>query len=218
MISSHVQRRAGRIANYLLQQQQRQQRTNIGCLCSSFHTSLPVGGALEDISLAKSKEQPPLKWSTHKLKPEQVEKVDRIFHKILWLDMVETHMLSELLNERWDLKLTPKQNNAIIKMLENEWSEAEGQGGSKSKGVGDGDEEAPEAPKLFELKLAGFDPKSKIKVIKEVRSIAGLGLKEAKEVVESMPKIFLKDLKPEAAEELKAKLEAAGAQVELISS
>jgi large subunit ribosomal protein L7/L12 len=46
---------------------------------------------------------------------------------------------------------------------------------------------------LFDLKLVGFD--AKIKVIKEVRAIAGLGLKEAKELVEGAPKVIKKDLK-----------------------
>ena len=65
------------------------------------------------------------------------------------------------------------------------------------------------------MRLVGFDAKAKIKVIKEVRAIAGLGLKEAKELVESAPKVVQKDLKPEKAEELKAQLEAVGAQVEI---
>jgi large subunit ribosomal protein L7/L12 len=69
---------------------------------------------------------------------------------------------------------------------------------------------------IFDLKLLGFDAKAKIKVIKEIRSIAGLGLKEAKELVESAPKVFQKDLKQDKAEELKAQLEAVGAQVEIV--
>ena len=73
-----------------------------------------------------------------------------------------------------------------------------------------------EAKTIFDLKLVGFDAKAKIKVIKEVRSIAGLGLKEAKELVESAPKVIQKDLKQEKADELKAQLEAVGAQVEVV--
>lgn len=77
-------------------------------------------------------------------------------------------------------------------------------------------EEVQEEKTIFDLKLVSFDAKAKIKVIKEVRSIAGLGLKEAKELVESAPKIVQKDLKPEKAEELKAALEAVGAVVEVV--
>ena len=64
--------------------------------------------------------------------------------------------------------------------------------------------------------MAGFDAKSKIKVIKEVRSIAGLGLKEAKELVEGAPTTIMKEVKEEDAEALKAKLEEIGAQIELV--
>jgi large subunit ribosomal protein L7/L12 len=77
-------------------------------------------------------------------------------------------------------------------------------------------EETQEQKVIFDLKLVGYDAKAKIKVIKEIRAIAGLGLKEAKELVESAPKIFQKDLKQEKADELKAQLEAVGAQVEVV--
>ena len=77
-------------------------------------------------------------------------------------------------------------------------------------------EEAKEEKIMFDIKLLGFDAKAKIKVIKEVRAIGGLGLKEAKELVESAPKVIQKDMKQEKAEELKAQLEAIGAQVEII--
>ena len=76
--------------------------------------------------------------------------------------------------------------------------------------------EVVEEKTIFDLKLVGFDAKAKIKVIKEVRSIAGLGLKEAKELVEGAPKVVQKDLKQEKADELKAQLEAVGAQVEIV--
>lgn len=78
------------------------------------------------------------------------------------------------------------------------------------------DAEAKEEKTVFDLKLVGFDKKAKIKVIKEVRSLAGLGLKEAKELVEGAPKIVTKDLKQDKADELKAKLEAVGAEVEIV--
>jgi large subunit ribosomal protein L7/L12 len=90
------------------------------------------------------------------------------------------------------------------------------QGGAEE--ADDAAEAAPvvEEKSVFDLKLVGFDEKAKIKVIKEVRAIAGLGLKEAKELVEGAPKVVQKDLKKEVAEELKAKLEEAGAKVEIV--
>ena len=62
------------------------------------------------------------------------------------------------------------------------------------------------------LKSAGA---SKINVIKEVRAITGLGLKEAKELVEAGGKAVKEQVSKEEAEEIKGKLEAAGAEVEL---
>ena len=62
------------------------------------------------------------------------------------------------------------------------------------------------------LKEAGA---SKINVIKEVRAITNLGLKEAKDLVEAAPKAVKEDATKEEAEEIKKKLEAAGAKVEL---
>ena len=88
--------------------------------------------------------------------------------------------------------------------------------GAEDGGSADGGaEQAVEEKTAFDLKLSGFDAKAKIKVIKEVRAITGLGLKEAKEMVEGAPKTIKKDIKMEEAEELKAKLEAVGATVEI---
>ena len=91
-------------------------------------------------------------------------------------------------------------------------------GGKKKGGAGGGDDvpaEAVEEKTAFDLKLTGFDAKSKIKVIKEVRGMTSLGLKEAKELVEGVPSVVKKDIKKEEAEEMKAKLEALGATVEI---
>lgn len=62
--------------------------------------------------------------------------------------------------------------------------------------------------------LAGVGA-SKINVLKEVRAITGLGLKEAKELVDNAPKAIKEGIKKEEAQEIKAKLEAQGATVEI---
>ncbi len=67
----------------------------------------------------------------------------------------------------------------------------------------------------FDVVLAGFDAASKIKVIKIVRELTGLGLGDAKALVEGAPKTLKEAVSKEEAEELKAKLEAEGAKVEL---
>ena len=74
---------------------------------------------------------------------------------------------------------------------------------------------AAEEKTEFDVILAGFDAAAKIKVIKAVREITGLGLAEAKAVVEGAPKALKEAVSKDEAEELKKKLEEAGAKVEL---
>ncbi len=71
-----------------------------------------------------------------------------------------------------------------------------------------------DAETMFEVILTAFGL-SKINVIKEVRSILGLGLKEAKEFVEAVPKTVKSGVVAAEAEKIKAKLEAVGASVEV---
>ncbi|MGH2787434.1 MAG: 50S ribosomal protein L7/L12 [Actinomycetota bacterium] len=74
--------------------------------------------------------------------------------------------------------------------------------------------EAVEEKEEFDVVLTGAGDK-KIQVIKEVRSLTSLGLKEAKDLVDSAPKPVLEKANKEQADEAKAKLEGAGATVEL---
>ena len=75
-----------------------------------------------------------------------------------------------------------------------------------------GSGEAAEEKTEFDLELTEVGP-NKVKVIKVVREITGLGLKEAKEAVDSAPKTLKEAVSKEEAEEIKAKLEAEGAKV-----
>ena len=67
----------------------------------------------------------------------------------------------------------------------------------------------------FDVILAGFDAAAKIAVIKEIRGITGLGLKEAKDLVEGAPKTIKEAVSKEEADKIKATLEEAGAKVEV---
>lgn len=135
-------------------------------------------------------------------------KIEALFQKIIYLDMVEVHLLAELINEKLGITISDAERERM----------ARGGGGKKKGGAGGGGDvpaEAVEEKTAFDLKLTGFDAKSKIKVIKEVRGMTSLGLKEAKELVEGVPSVVKKDIKKEEAEEMKAKLEALGATVEI---
>ena len=101
------------------------------------------------------------------------------------------------------------------KIFPGEFGRGGGEGHPVIAGEENDVEQDVEVKTKFGVKLVGYDAQSKIKVIKQVRAIAGLGLKEAKELVESVPKFIAKDLSSEKADELKAQFEALGAQIEI---
>ncbi len=81
-------------------------------------------------------------------------------------------------------------------------------------GAGDAGAAAEEEKTEFDVVLKAFGS-NKIAVIKEVRAITGLGLKEAKDLVEGAPKAVKEATSKDDAEDIKKKLEAAGAEVEI---
>ena len=85
---------------------------------------------------------------------------------------------------------------------------------AKPAAGGGGGETVTEEKTEFDVILTSFGEK-KINVIKEIRGITGLGLKEAKEAVESAPKAVKESVSKEEAEEIKKKLEEAGASAEI---
>jgi large subunit ribosomal protein L7/L12 len=73
----------------------------------------------------------------------------------------------------------------------------------------------PPPPTAFDVVLDGIDAAKKLNVIRTVRELTGAGLAEAKGTVEAAPRVIREGLDKDAAEQLKAKLEAAGAKVTL---
>ncbi len=111
--------------------------------------------------------------------------------------------------------LTVLEAAELSKMLEEKWGvSAAAPVAVAAAGAGGGEAAAAEEKDEFDVVLAGAGEK-KINVIKEVRGITGLGLKEAKDLVESAPKAVKEGVSKAEAEEIKGKLEEAGATVEL---
>ena len=112
--------------------------------------------------------------------------------------------------------LTVMEAAELSKMLEEKWgvSAAAPVAVAAAGGAAGGGEAAAEAKDEFDVILAEAGDK-KINVIKEVRAITGLGLKEAKDLVEGAPKPVKEGASKDEAEEIKKKLEDAGAKVEL---
>jgi len=103
----------------------------------------------------------------------------------------------------------------LVKAMEERWgvSAAAPVAVAAAPGAGGG-EEAPEEKTSFDVVLEAIGEK-KINVIKAVRSITGLGLKEAKDLVESAPKAIKEGVSKDEAEEVQKKLEEAGATAKL---
>ncbi len=111
--------------------------------------------------------------------------------------------------------LTVLEASELSTMLEDKWGvSAAAPVAVAAAAGGDAGGAAAEEKTEFDVILTSAGDK-KINVIKEVRAITGLGLKEAKDLVEGAPKAVKEGVAKAEAEELKAKLEAAGAGVEL---
>ncbi len=112
-------------------------------------------------------------------------------------------------------KLTVIEAAELSKMLEEKWGvSAAAPVAVAAAGGADAGAAAAEEKDEFDVILTGSGDK-KINVIKEVRAITGLGLKEAKDLVEAAPSPVKEDVTKDEADAIKAKLEEAGATVEL---
>ncbi len=124
------------------------------------------------------------------------EKLDILISQIDELTVLELSELVKALEEKYDVTAAAPVAVAA--------APAGGEAGG----------EAAEEKSEFTVVLVGAGDK-KIQVIKEVRAITGLGLKEAKELVDGAPKPVKEDVPKEEAEQIKEKIEAAGGTVEL---
>ena len=122
--------------------------------------------------------------------------LEKIAEELSNLTVLEASELSKILEEKWGVSAAAPVAVAAVAP------------GGESGG------DAAEEKDTFTIVLADVGDK-KINVIKEVRTATGLGLKEAKELVESAPKDIKEDVPKNEANEIKEKLEAAGAKVEL---
>ena len=110
--------------------------------------------------------------------------------------------------------LTVLEAAELSKMLEEKWGGSAAAPVAVAAGAAPAAAEVAEEQTEFNVVLANFGDK-KINVIKEVRAITGLGLKEAKSLVEEAPKDVKEGVSKEEAEQIKEQLEGAGATVEI---
>lgn len=110
--------------------------------------------------------------------------------------------------------LTVLEAAELSKMLEEKWGVSAAAPVAVAAAAGGAAAAVEEEKDTFTVVLASFG-EQKINVIKEVRAITGLGLKEAKDLVEAAPKEVKEDVSKDEANAIKEKLEGAGATVEL---
>ncbi|KAG8079659.1 hypothetical protein GUJ93_ZPchr0007g4554 [Zizania palustris] len=131
-------------------------------------------------------------------------KLSRIADELLELSPAELDDYAALL--RLKLRLSLTSNAASLS--------SPGTAGDAASGSSRA-EEAAAVKTAFDVKIEKYEAAAKIKIIKEVRAVTDLGLKEAKELVEKAPVVVRSGLPKEEAEALAAKLKAAGAAVAL---
>ena len=137
---------------------------------------------------------------------EPCPRMVRLADDICGLTLLEVHDLTEILKKRLGLAAMPMMG---MPMGGVPMGGAPAAGGAAAAAA----EEAAAEKTEFDVKLASFDAASKIKVIKEVRAITELGLKEAKDLVEGAPAALKKGIKKEEAEAIKEKLAKVGGVV-----
>ena len=123
--------------------------------------------------------------------------LEKLAEELSSLTVMEAADLAKILEEKWGVSAAAPMAVAMPAA------------GGDAGGAGGAEEQSE-----FSVVLSAVGDK-KINVIKEVRAITGLGLKEAKDLVEGAPKEVKTGVPKKEAEEIKAKLEAAGAKVEL---
>ena len=111
-------------------------------------------------------------------------------------------------------ELTVLELNDLVKACEEEFGVSAAAGVVVAAAGGDAGAAAAEEKTEFDVELTEVGP-NKVKVIKVVREVTGLGLKEAKELVDGAPKVVKEAVSKDEAEDVKAKLEAEGAKVTL---
>ena len=111
-------------------------------------------------------------------------------------------------------ELTVLELNDLVKACEEEFGVSAAAGVVVAAAGGDAGAAAAEEKTEFDVELTEVGP-NKVKVIKVVREVTGLGLKEAKDLVDNAPKMVKESASKEEAEDVKAKLEAEGAKITL---
>jgi large subunit ribosomal protein L7/L12 len=159
-----------------------------------------VEEAVEETKAEPAKEEAPAK--EEKVEEKKEEKVDEA-------EEVEVPAEFKDIIEKIE-KMTVLELNALVKVFEKKFGVSAAAVAVAAPGAGEAAEEQTE----FTVELTS-DGGAKIPVMKVVKEVLGLGLKEAKDLVENLPATIKENIKKEEAEEIKGKIEEAGGSAEL---
>ncbi len=209
-------------ANYISSISNRQQKRQF----SINETSWSAKGLSKEADVAKKSENSLEFFASvpeFKNTDKYPESVRKLALEVMSLNVVECHQLMNLIQTKLGIS-----DDALFSSFAAQFGLGGGSGAAVAP-VGGGaapaaggvaaapaDAKPAEEKTAFNLKLTAVDATSKIKIIKEVRTITGLGLKEAKDLVEKAPTMLKEGLKKEEAESFKKLLESVGAKVELL--
>ena len=200
-------------------------------LSSSFHSSSHPFEAAQPAAATTSSTPPPNIPASHAalfaqgLLPSPTaittptQRVRDLFTELTQLSQFEMAQLHNLLNKSYGVPTSSRTNFGLGQGGGMAGAPQPAAGGAVAAAAGGAkgeekkEEKAAEVKTAFSVRLDGFNAADKIKVIKEVRTATGLGLKESKELVEGAPKTIKKDLNKADCDALVAKLKEAGAKV-----
>jgi large subunit ribosomal protein L7/L12 len=137
-------------------------------------------------------------------------KVLALVDELVSLNVLEVKALTDSLKDRLGI-----DDSAVMPMMNPAMFAGMGAPGGGGVGAAAVAEEPVVEKTAFDLKLEAYDAAKKIAVIKEIRAITGLGLKEAKALVDEAPNVFKNAVAKEEAEEIRDKLKEIGATVAL---
>ncbi len=143
---------------------------------------------------------------TEEIVEETPEHVKKLADEVLRLNVMDLRNLLDTMQARLGIDASQLGNGGG----------AGGAGGGATAGGDAAPAEEVKAKDAFDVKLTAFDAKAKIKIIKEVRAASGLGLKEAKELVEKAPVVIKEGMTKEEADALSKVLTDLGGTVDLV--
>ncbi|KAK9060739.1 hypothetical protein SSX86_021445 [Deinandra increscens subsp. villosa] len=185
-------------------------RNSINSTCLTRKFSQPAKQVEEEEEIEIDQRRLPTDYNPATFDPTEhrsppTDRVWRLVDEMSSLTLLEVAELSSIMMKKMGMKQPP-----VVAVMK---AGAAGLAGVGAASQTAAKEESKPEKSVFELKLDSFEAASKLKIVKEVRSVTDLGLKEAKDLVEKAPVVFKKGVTKEEAEQIIEKMKNVGAKV-----